>query len=240
MTSPKAPLKVFCAGAARSALGNLHQEFERQSGHAVEFTLGPVGALVERLQQGEEADVLVLALGALKKLAQTGAVVPGSIEVVGSVRFAIAQARGAAPIQVGSTADLRNALLQAKSFAYGDPRNGDTSGLHMADVLDRLGITEEIVPKTVLEPMGLKVAEAVAAGRAEIGALQTSIILARDDLQLAGALPDEHQLISTYAMAAVADAPPAALQLLAHLSTPAARAQFVKAGFEAEASSPAR
>lgn len=232
MTSAKAPLKVFCAGAARSALGDLPQSFEAEFGQPVDFTLGPVGSLVEKLQQGEIADVVVLSAAALGKLVRSGAVKPGSVDEIGSVGFAIAQKRGAHPLQVETADKLRQALLDAISFAFGDPAKGDTSGVHMANVIEQLGITREINAKAVLEPMGLKVAEAVAQGRAEIGALQTSLILARDDLQLAGVLPVEYQLVSTYAIGCVTNAPPGAQAFVEYLRSPAARAQFRKAGFE--------
>lgn len=230
-TAAPRPLRVFCAGAARSALGQLPQVFEKRSGIAVEFTLGPVGGLVEKLRAGEKADVVVLGLLPLEKLAAEGMIVAGTIRIIGGVGFAIAQRRGAAPLDVSTADALRSALLASKSFAYGDPRTGDSSGVHLAGVLDRLGIAKAMRDKAVLEPLGLAVAEAVAAGRAEIGALQTSIILARDDLQLAGSLPAAFQHTTIYAMALVRDARAAATEFLACLQSPAARAQFQAAGF---------
>jgi molybdate transport system substrate-binding protein len=224
-------LRVFCAGAARSALGQLPQAFEKRSGTKVEFTLGPVGGLVQKLHAGEWADVVVLALLPLDKLAVEGMLVAGTIGIIGSVGFAIAQQRGAAPLDVSTPDTLRSALLAAKTFAYGDPRTGDSSGVHLAGVLERLGIAEAMQEKAVLEPLGLAVAQAVAEGRAEIGALQTSIILARDDLQLAGSLPTQFQHTTTYAMAMVQGARAAATEFLACLQSPEARAQFQAAGF---------
>ncbi|HEX4326415.1 MAG TPA: substrate-binding domain-containing protein [Burkholderiales bacterium] len=226
-----ARLRVFCAGAARSALGQLPQAFEQRSGVAVDFTLGPVGGLVEKLRAGEKADVVVLGLLPLEKLAAEGMLVAGTIGSIGSVGFAIAQRRGETPLDVSTTDLLRSALLTAKSFAYGDPRTGDSSGVHLAGVLQRLGIAQAMQDKAVLEPLGLAVAQAVAEGRAEIGALQTSIILARDDLQLAGNLPAEFQHTTTYAMAMVRGAHAASTEFLACLQSPEARAQFRTAGF---------
>jgi molybdate transport system substrate-binding protein len=225
------PLRVFCAGAARSSLGDLPLAFEARSGVAAEFTLGPVGGLVEKLHAGERADVLVLSHPALEKLATEGLVVAGSIQPIGSVGFAIAQQRGAAPVDVSTPDTLRDTLLRSKSFAYGDPGRGDSSGVHLANVLQRLGIEQAMRLKAVLEPLGLAVANAVAEGRAEIGALQTSIILARDDLQLAGALPQVFQHTTTYAMGVSSDAQAAAMEFLAFFQSAEAKARFAAAGF---------
>jgi molybdate transport system substrate-binding protein len=229
--SARRPLRVFCAGAARSALGQLPGAFEMRSGIAVDFTLGPVGALVEKFRAGEKADVLILAHLALEKLAAEGTVLANTIRLIGSVGFAIAQRRGAVPIDVSTADTLRAALLTSKSFAYGDPGRGDSSGVHLAGVLERLGIAQAMREKAVLEPLGLAVAAAVAEGRAEIGAMQTSIILAREDLQLAGALPPAFQHTTTYAMALAPAARTGATEFLAYFQSTEAQAQFRAAGF---------
>jgi len=88
---------------------------------------------------------------------------------------------------------LRRTLLQARSIAY----SGGPSGAYVAALLAKLGIAEELAPKTKLtsEP----VAELVARGDAEIGMQQIVAILPVRGAELVGPLPAELQNVITYA-----------------------------------------
>jgi molybdate transport system substrate-binding protein len=227
-------LKLFCAGAARSSLGDLLDRFEAETGVAVDVKLGPVGKLVEALATGERADAVILSDVALAQLSRQGVIRAETIFPIGSVGFALARKKqdgSAASPAISSADDVRSLLLKCASFAYADPANGDSSGLHMASVIEKLGIQQEMRAKQVLEPLGLAVAEAVASGRAELGALQESIVLARKDLELAGSLPEALQKVTTYAFGMAESASPEGERLGDFLSAPAARARYVSAGF---------
>ena len=67
---------------------------------------------------------------------------------------------------IGSVAALTRALLQARSFAYSD----GSSGAYTAALLGKLGIAEQMRPKTKLTSG--PGAELVARGEAEIGIQQ--------------------------------------------------------------------
>ena len=56
---------------------------------------------------------------------------------------------------------LKRTLLASKSVVYADPAKGGLSGVYFARVLDRLGIADQMKPKTVLVP-GDQSAEVVA------------------------------------------------------------------------------
>jgi extracellular solute-binding protein len=75
--------------------------------------------------------------------------------------------RAGAPMpDIGSVAALTRALLQARSFAYSD----GSSGAYTAALLGKLGIAEQMRPKTKLTSG--PGAELVARGEAEIGIQQ--------------------------------------------------------------------
>ena len=88
---------------------------------------------------------------------------------------------------------MRQALLQARSLAYSD----GPSGAYVAGLLTKLGIAEEVAPKSKLTSR--PVAELVASGEAEVGMQQIVAILPVNGAELVGPLPAELQNVITYA-----------------------------------------
>ena len=80
------------------------------------------------------------------------------------------------------------ALLAGKSVVYADPAKGGASGVHFAKVLEKLGIADEMKPKTTLVP-GAQAAEVVFRGEAEFGVAMASEIVPIKGAQLVGPLP---------------------------------------------------
>lgn len=226
-----ATLKVFCAGAVKSPVMKLAQAFERNTGCKLDFTFGAVGGLQAKASAGEPADVLILARPALDGLAPR-VVCAETIVDLGSVGVGIA-VHGSAPAPDVSTPEaLRVALMAAKSLTYGDPAKGDSSGIHFAAVVDRLGIAGELRSKTVLAPLGLAVAQLVESGEVEMGATQATVILAHEGIRLAGLLPPSLQHLTTYSAAVTVgtSAADAAQRFVGCFTTSAAKSTFDKAG----------
>jgi molybdate transport system substrate-binding protein len=71
------------------------------------------------------------------------------------------------------------------------------SGVYFARVLDRLGIADQMKPKTILVP-GDQSAEVVAKGEAELGVAQTSEIVPVEGAQLVGPLPGDLNLVTVF------------------------------------------
>lgn len=229
-----AKLKVFCAGAVKSAITDVAQAFEHDTAHSLQFVFGAVGGLQDRVMSGEPADILILTRPVLERMASEGRVSGETIIDLGRVGVGIA-VRGDAPLPDVSTPEaLRKALIAAKSLAYGDPAKGDSSGIHFATVLERLSIAREIHAKAVLAPAGLAVAELVEKGEAEMGATQASVIAANRGIRLAGLLPESLQHVTTYSAAVTADAVSveAAKRFVSYLTTSLVKLKFEKAGFD--------
>ena len=83
---------------------------------------------------------------------------------------------------------FKGTLLNARSVVYADPGKGGTIGSHFAEVLERLGISEQMKPKAVLVP-GAQRPEVPPRGKAEPGIGQTSEIVPLPGVGLVGPFP---------------------------------------------------
>jgi molybdate transport system substrate-binding protein len=230
-----AEIKVLATVALTPALDELALQFERETGNKLTIGYSLVADIRKRILEGEAADVLILSRPVMDELQKQEKLSPASIEnVVGAAITVVARA-GAPKPDVGSVESLKRVLLAAKSIVYADPAKGGLSGVYFARVLDRLGIAEQMKPKTILVP-GAQAAEVVAKGDAEIGVAQSSEILPVAGAQSAGPLPGEFANVTVFAAGIGADtkAPGAAKSLIRFLKGPAAARIFKSKGLEPE------
>lgn len=136
-------------------------------------------------------------------------------------------------VGIASAAELTvlSALLAAKSIVYPDPAKGGATGIHAARVIERLGIAEQMKPKTTLTPAG-EYADVLARGDAEIAIVQPIVVLGVPGVEVVGPLPDELQNKTDFVfMAGVGTSArnaEAAQAFIKHLLTPEA-ARVIKA-----------
>jgi molybdate transport system substrate-binding protein len=126
---------------------------------------------------------------------------------------------------------FKKTLLAAKSVVYIDPKVG-TSGKHVAEILQRLGIADEVNAKAKLGSGGY-ITEPVGRGEIELGIHQISEILPVKGVKLAGPLPAELQKYTVYVAVPVSASGKSALvsQLIAHLTNAQARERLAQAGY---------
>jgi molybdate transport system substrate-binding protein len=230
-----AEIKVLSALALQSPLSALLPDFEKSSGHKVTISYGPAGALVTRVQNGEDVDVVMVLGPQVDNLLKAGKLVGGSRVDVAKVGISIFVRKGATKPDVSSVDRFKHSVSVAKSIAYVDPATGGASGIYMAKLFDKLGIAADVKAKTKLTPPPPVAFAVVANGEAEMGFNQTSEILAAAGVDLVGPLPAEIQNYSVFAAGIVASSKQvnAAKALLAFLTSPAAAAVMKAKGFEA-------
>jgi len=181
----------------------------------------------------EAADVLILTAEAIDDLAREGIIVAGTRIDIARVGVGVAVKQGAPRPDISTPEALRQTLLAATSLVCADPAKGATSGVHFAEVLQRLGIAEAVKAKTLLWPEGFP-AKAVATGQAALCVHQISGIVPVAGVTLVGPLPRELQKVTTYSagLATQSEQPAAARAFLAFLARPAFRAKFAAAGMD--------
>ncbi|HXC30323.1 MAG TPA: molybdate ABC transporter substrate-binding protein [Stellaceae bacterium] len=188
---------VLSAGATRSVLQELMTPFQSGTGNHITYTFDTAGYVERRLKDGEVFDVAVTTKPRLQKLETAGAIVAGSVVVLGRSPLALVVPSGAPKPDISSVDAFKKAMLAAKSIAYTDPASGATSGIHMAQVMRDLGIADAIEAKTVLirgyAGATPAVGEAVAKREAEIGLQPMSELMNTPGIDIVGPIPEQLQ-----------------------------------------------
>jgi molybdate transport system substrate-binding protein len=228
-----AEVKVLTSVALTSALDEIAPKYEQATGNKLKIGYSLIADIKKRILEGETADVIILSRPAMDDLAKQDKFAPGSIANIAGTPVAVAARAGAPKPDISSVEALKRSLLAAKSIVYADPAKGGASGVYFAHVVDRLGIAEQLKPKTILVP-GAQAAEVVAKGEAEIGVAQASEIVPVAGAQLVGPLPGEmaSMTLFTAGIGAGSTVPEAAKSLIQYLGGSAARQVFSAKGFE--------
>lgn len=213
-------INVLSGGAVQTFVQPMADSFP---GDKVKVEFQPMGKLTQSLADGYPADVVVVTQEVLARLKLQG-------EPIARVGVGVGVREGAPLPDLSSAEAFKRALLAAKSVIYMDPNIG-TSGKHVAEVLSRLGIEEEMRPKAKLGTGG-QVAEFVAKGAVEMAIHQISEILPVKGVRFAGPLPAELQKYTTYVAAAVSQTRISLIhQFIAHLTGAQARQRLAPAGY---------
>jgi molybdate transport system substrate-binding protein len=195
-------VRLISAGAAQGLVDVIAREYDVE----VSASFGAVGAMLEKLDAGEPADVVILTRAQIDKLAAQSRVVRASIADLGVVPTALAVRISDAAPDVSSETGLRSALLAADAIHFPDPGRA-TAGIHFAKVIDRLGLRGELEARLRTHPNGAAAMRALAdAGGHPIGCTQATEILATPGARLVGPLPRGHELDTIYTAAVHAHA----------------------------------
>jgi molybdate transport system substrate-binding protein len=229
-------VRVLSGGAAQGLVNALAPRFEAETGCTVEGEFGAVGAMAGKLRAGAPADLLILTAALIAELAREGHAAPGSAADVGTVHTGVAVRAGDPTPPIGDASALRAALLAADAI-YAPDLALSTAGSHFAQVLERLGIRNEVATRLNGFPNGATAMRALAVSTSArpIGCTQATEILNTAGVTLAGPLPPGCELATVYtaAVAARAAAPEEARRLIALLNADAWREMRQRAGFVA-------
>jgi molybdate transport system substrate-binding protein len=219
-------LRVLSGGAAKSLVDPLAASFR---GGVVKVDYQPMGRLVKSLEEGAEVDMVIVTEETLPGLERQRRVERGA-KPIARVGIGVAVNEKAPSPDISTVDAFRKTLLAAKSIVYIDPKVG-TSGKHVAEVLNKLGIADEINRKTRLGQGGY-IVEPVGRGEIELGIHQISEILPVKGVKLVGELPRELQKYTTYVAVPVKQSR-TVLDFIDHLTGPEARKRLAQAGYTA-------
>jgi molybdate transport system substrate-binding protein len=167
--------------------------FERANGAKVEIRFALTSVLKKEIEDGAAFDIALLPRPELDALVEAGKIAVGTQTDITRSAVGLAVRAGAPKPDISTVDALKRTLQEAKSIGYSD----GPSGAYIAELLVRLGIADEVKPKTRLTSR--LVAEIVAEGEAEVGMQQIVAILPVKGAELVGPLPGELQNIIVYA-----------------------------------------
>ena len=193
-----AEIKLYSTVAFQGVLDELAPQFQKATDNKLTITYGLAAQLAQRIGSGEAADVAILTRAGIDALVKDGKITPKSDATLASANMALAAKAGATKPDISTPEAFKRTLLAAKSIATGDPAAGGASSVYFSKLLERMGISEQVKGKMKITPPGKYPADLVAAGDAEIGAMQTSELL--PGTELVGVFPGDLNNVTVFAI----------------------------------------
>ena len=200
-------LNILSGGAAQGLVGSLATKFKTLTGLDIAGEFGAVGAMADRLRHGTPTDIVILTAALVTKLADEKLLVPASIANVGLVETALAVRSRDPQVKVTDAATLRTAFLAADAIFVPDTK-ASTAGIHVAKILEQLGIADEVAARLKIYPNGATAMRHMAGSDATkpIGCTQSTEIISTEGVVLSGSLPHGCELATMYTAAVTTQA----------------------------------
>jgi molybdate transport system substrate-binding protein len=200
-------LKILSGGAAQGLVASLEARFKAMNGLDIAGEFGAVGAMADKLRSGIPADIVVLTAALVATLARENLVIGASVADIGLVETAVAVRAGDPPVSVRDTAKLREAFLAADAIFVPDTK-ASTAGIHVAKVLEQLGIADDVAARLKIFPNGATAMRnlAVSTAARPVGCTQSTEIIGTAGVVLSGSLPRGCELSTVYTAAVATQA----------------------------------
>jgi molybdate transport system substrate-binding protein len=195
-------LNILSGGAAQGLVASLAPKFREMTGFEIAGEFGAVGAMAEKLRKGTPADIVILTAKLIADLAAENLVTKASIADIGLVETALAVRAGDPHVTVTDAATLRAAFLSADAIFVPDTK-ASTAGIHVANVLQQLGIAGDVAARLKIHPNGATAMRYLAESDAArpIGCTQSTEIISTPGVILSGSLPPGCELATMYTAA---------------------------------------
>jgi molybdate transport system substrate-binding protein len=192
-------IRVMTSGAFTAAYLELIPRLELLTKKKLVTAATSIGtgetSIPNRLRRGEPVDVVIVADGVLVGLIKDGLITAASYTPLARSAIAMAVRAGAPRPDIGTIEALKRTLLQAKSVAYSASVSGD---YFSTELLQRLGIADQVLSKSRRIEGGKRVGAVVARGGAEIGFQQLSELLPVPGIDHVTPLPPGAQKVSVF------------------------------------------
>jgi molybdate transport system substrate-binding protein len=225
-----AEIRMLAAGAVKEAFLELVPQFESTSGNKVAATWTGSADIRKRIGAGEAFDLVIVGAPDIDAFVKDGKMMPGSRVDIASSGVGMAVKAGSPRPDISSSEAVKKALLSARAVAY----STGPSGVYVQRLFDRLGIADQMKDKSKQTAPGVRVAQYIANGEAELGFQQVSELVHEAGIDFLGPLPAEIQNVTVYSsgipIGSNASEPAKALQ--AFLSAPSAAPIFRKNGMD--------
>lgn len=229
---PPASVTILVSAAAslQDVLQEAVAEFRRSRPDIqVEFNFGSSGALAQQIAAGAPADLFIAAgQGPMDALVEKGLVEADQVSVVASSRVVLIAPRGAEA--VGEWSHLAEGRI--RRIAIGDPAHVP-AGQYARQVLEHLGLWEQVKAKLVLDQDVRQVLHHVEAGGADAGVVYRTDAATSDRVAVVAEAPPGSHAPVVYPLAVIEGSPhrEQAQALVQFLTGPQGQAIFQRHGF---------
>lgn len=198
-------IHIISSMATQHLLADLAARYAQLPAGAIHVeAVGGVDA-AKRVQSGETFDAVVLAANVIDQLTEAGHIVAGSrVDLVESGVYVAVRA-GAAPLDIGSEAALKQAVLNARTVGY----STGPSGVYLAKLFERWGIADQLKGRTVQAKPGVPVGTLIDKGEVELGFQQLSELMNLPGIDILGPLPSSLQILTTFSAGVATTSPQA-------------------------------
>jgi len=183
-------IRMLCSNGIRAAVEKLLPEYERSRGRTIKVQYGTSAGLKRSIEGGEPFDLVLLSQPVIADLIKEGKIASGTGVDLASSGIGVAVRAGAPKPDVTTADAIKQTLLRSKSIGYVKEGAGTPAVINL---LNSLGISEDVRGKTVLQTGAEQSMASVAAGQVDVTFGLISEILPAPGVQLAGPIPPEFQ-----------------------------------------------
>jgi molybdate transport system substrate-binding protein len=184
------PIRVLVSNGVRAVVEDLQPQCEKAIGHPIAIEFGAAALLKQKVDAGEQFDVALLTTEVTDELIKEGKIPADSSADLGRAGVGLGVRSLTPKPDISTSEAMKRTLLKAKSITYA--KDGAARVL-IERIFDRLGITNEIKPKIMLQTVPGRPQTAVADGQAELVLTLVSEILPVKGIELVGPVPKELQ-----------------------------------------------
>lgn len=235
MTTASPDFRVMTSGAFTAAHLALIPAVEKLTGKKVVTVTTSIGtgetSIPNRLKRGEQTDLVIVADPVLRQFITDGLVQADGATVIARSMIGFAVRAGTPDPQIRTAEDLKRALLAAKAIGYSASESGK---YFTGELAQRLGIADEVLPKSRLIGGGERVGTVIARGELDFGFQQISELLPVQGIAHITPLPPELQKVSNFTagIAKTSSDPALAAKVIAFLASAANAETLRSTGLE--------
>jgi molybdate transport system substrate-binding protein len=215
-----AELRVMTSDGMKPVVQELTPEIEHFTGRKLAAQFDSSKNLRDKIQAGEPFDAAIITSDVLDALIQQGKISAASRREISRTGIGVGVRAGAPKPDISTPEALKRTLLNAKSLSFNP---SGASAVHTYDMLARLGITDAMKPKLILNAEAGRPQQMVAEGKVELVISLIPEIKFFPGVELVGPVPAEFQSYINFAAGVATNArdADAAKALIQYLTGPA-------------------
>ena len=227
--------RVMTSGAFTAAYKALIPQLEQLTGKTIVTVTTSIGtgdtSIPNRLKRGEVADLVIVADGVVRQFIADGYVLGEGATIIARSMMGFAVRAGAPDPKIRTADALRKALLAATGIGYSASESGK---YYTTEMVQRLGIADQVLPKSRLVGGGERVGTVIARGELDFGFQQMSELLPVPGIAHVTPLPPELQKVSNFTAGVGTNSPDPALarKAIAFLASREAHPAIAASGLE--------